>query len=71
MKTILLAGCVSALLASSAMAGNLAEPMMAPEVIAEESAASSQGFVIPLLLVALLAAVLSSSDAAPVAVIDD
>lgn len=42
-------------------AGALAEPLMEPEVIAEEAAAaSSTGFVVPLFFLVILAAAISS-----------
>lgn len=47
------------LISASAQAGGLAEPMMEPEVIAEETTASG-GFVIPLLLLAIIAVAVSS-----------
>ena len=46
-------------------AGNLAEPLLEPEVISEEAAAASAsastGFVLPLFFLVILAAALSSS----------
>ena len=54
-------------LASPAVAGGMsepvmeAEPMMEPEVVVEGSSGSSDGFVIPLMLLALLAAIASNS----------
>jgi len=53
------AGVLSAsLMASGAVhAGGMAEPLMEPEVIAEETAGTS-GFVVPLILLAVIAAVL-------------
>ena len=41
----------------AAHAGGMAEPLMEPEVIAEETAGTS-GFVVPLILLAVIAAVL-------------
>ena len=53
--------------ATSVSAGGMAEPVMAPEVIAEESSASSGGFLVPLVLLAVLVALVSNSgsEAAP------
>ena len=61
------------LTASTAFAGGMsepvmeAEPMMQPEVVVEESSGTSGGFVIPLMLLALIAAIASNSgsDASP------
>jgi hypothetical protein len=51
--------------ASTALAGNMAEPVMemAPVVVMEETSASSSsaGLIIPLILIVLIAAALSSS----------
>ena len=46
-------------LSASVQAGGIAEPMMEPEVIAEESTASG-GFIIPLLILAVIVAAVSS-----------
>ena len=54
----LVAACLS-LASAQVHAGGLAEPMMEPEVIAEEAAAGSGGFVLPLLLLVLIAAAIS------------
>jgi hypothetical protein len=55
----------SAAIAGSAMvpahAGNLAEPIMEPEIIVEESTGTGGGWVVPLILVAVIAAVASAS----------
>jgi len=48
-----------ALASNSAKAGNLAEPLLSPEVIEAESTNSS-GFIIPLVVLALLIALISS-----------
>ena len=52
-----------ALSATSATAGGMAEPIMAmePEIVMEESAGSSANVLIPLILIALIAAAMSSS----------
>lgn len=59
-KHLAAAVCSFALITGSAQAGGVAEPLMEPEVIAEESS-DSGGFLIPLLFLALLAAAISSS----------
>ena len=48
-----------ALTTNSAQAGNLAEPLVSPEVIEAETTASS-GFIIPLVILAVLVALISS-----------
>ena len=53
-----------ALAATQVNAGGLAEPMMEPEVI-EESSATSGGFIIPLVLLAIIVAVASRSGGGP------
>jgi len=62
MKKIALAAAFG-LAASTAFAGNMSEPVMemAPVVVMEETAASSSGagLIIPLILVALVAAALA------------
>jgi hypothetical protein len=58
MKNVMLAGVV-VMMAGSAMAGGLAEPVMEAEVV-EAKAASSAGIIIPLLLLVLIAAALAS-----------
>ncbi|MEL7026525.1 MAG: hypothetical protein AAGO57_04740 [Pseudomonadota bacterium] len=51
----------AALVAGQAQAGNLAEPILSPEVIAEESSDTS-GFIIPLVLLAIIAAIIAFGD---------
>ncbi len=69
MKKTLIAGFIAATLATGAIAGGMA-PMidMAPEALEETTAGSSSsaGLIIPLILIALIAAALSSSDPVPV-----
>ncbi|MEM6277547.1 MAG: hypothetical protein AAF714_11420 [Pseudomonadota bacterium] len=56
MKKLVLAAALSGV-ASFAAAGNMEEPMMEPEVIIEtvEEAGSSNGLIIPLIIIALIA----------------
>ena len=56
-KTIFTAAVLAGFSASTAFAGGLSEPVMEPEIIIEGSTGSSGDFVIPLLLLALVAAV--------------
>ena len=60
MKKIALAAALS-LAASSAFAGGLAQPVMEPAPVVEQSSAPSGGFLIPLLLLVLVAAAISSN----------
>jgi hypothetical protein len=64
MKKIVLAAAFAGA-ASTAFAGNMAEPVMemAPVVVMEEAAGSSSsaGLIIPLILVALIAAAVSAN----------
>ncbi len=55
-KTAILAASVAAF-STAAVAGGMEEPVMEPEIIVEESTGSNQGWVIPVLLLAVLAAV--------------
>lgn len=63
MKTV--TASVAALLigASAAFAGGMAEPIeMAPVEIVEDTGGTSAGLVVPLILIALIAAAVASSD---------
>ncbi|MFD2738378.1 hypothetical protein ACFSUD_02235 [Sulfitobacter aestuarii] len=59
MKKLVLAAALSGA-ASTAFAGSLAEPIIEAPVIVEEAAGSSSGVLIPLLLLALVAAAVAS-----------
>ena len=50
----------AAMLSAQAHAGGMAEPLMEPEVVAEE-ATTSGGFIIPLVILAVIVAAISSS----------
>lgn len=56
-KTVFTLTALAALSASAAVAGGMSEPVMEPAVVVEETTGSSGDFVIPLLLLALIAAV--------------
>ncbi|WP_424972206.1 hypothetical protein [Dinoroseobacter sp. S76] len=58
MKKLVLAAVLSAA-ASTAFAGSMQEPVMEMPVIVEETNSSAGGIVLPLLLIAVLAAVAS------------
>ena len=60
-KTTITLAAIAGLSASTAFAGGMAEPMMEPEVISEEAAASSGGYVLPLILLAILVGIASGS----------
>lgn len=62
MKKILLSAAAVALISGQAFAGGMAEPMMEPEVIVEEAASSSGGFILPLILLALVALALANNN---------
>jgi len=61
MKKVALAAALS-VAATTAFAGNMSEPVMEPEIIVEETTASSSGgnMFVPILLFTLLAVGLSS-----------
>lgn len=61
MRKLMGATAIIAVLGSAAYAGGLAEPTMAPEVVAEETNRSAGGILIPLLILILVAAAASSS----------
>lgn len=57
MKKLVLAAALTGA-ASTAFAGGIAEPIMEPEIIVEETAGTTAGgIVVPLILLALIAAV--------------
>ncbi|PWE33602.1 hypothetical protein DDZ14_05295 [Maritimibacter sp. 55A14] len=62
MKRIALAAAFS-LATTSAFAGNIAEPVMEPEVIAEETSSSAgAGILLPVLAIVLVAAAVAIAD---------
>ncbi len=59
-RTIAAASLAGALMAGQAGADGFAQPLMEPEVIAEDTATTSAGgIIVPLLLLAIIAAVTS------------
>lgn len=61
MRRLLLSGTAAlALSAGTAFAGGLAEPIMAPEVVAAQTGSSAAGIVVPILLLLLIAAAASA-----------
>jgi hypothetical protein len=65
MKKVALAAALS-LATTSAFAGGAVEPMMEPEVVAKETSSSSQGILIPLFMLVLIAAAISAHSSTPV-----
>jgi len=59
MKKIALAAALS-VAASTAFAGNMAEPVMEPEIIIEETSSSNGGIIVPLIFLVLIAAAVAS-----------
>lgn len=59
-KTVFTLAAIAGFSASAAFAGGMSEPVMEPEVVVEESTGSSGDFVLPLLLLAIVAAVASN-----------
>ncbi|TLP65675.1 hypothetical protein FEE96_09205 [Parasedimentitalea maritima] len=60
MKKLVLAAALSGA-ASTAFAGSYAEPQVEPPVIIEEAGSSSNGILLPLLLLVLVGAAVASS----------
>jgi hypothetical protein len=60
MKKFAIVAIVS-MAATSAIAGGPVEPIMEPEVIVEETATSPGGIIVPLVLLAVIAAVAATS----------
>ena len=56
MKKLVLAAALAAA-ASTASAGNMAEPMMEPAVIVEEAGSLSNGVLLPLIMLAAVVAI--------------
>lgn len=59
MKKLVLAAALTAA-ASTAYAGNITEPVVEAPVIVEETGGSSQGIVLPLVLLVLIAAAVAN-----------
>lgn len=59
-KTVFTLAAIAGFSASAAVAGGMDEPVMEPEIIVEESTGSSGGFVLPLMLIAIVAAIASA-----------
>ena len=59
MKKIALAAALSAF-ASASLAGSLAEPVVEPVIIEEDTAGSNAGWVVPVVLLALIAVAAAS-----------
>jgi hypothetical protein len=61
MKKLVIAAAVVAATASAAFAGTPAEPIIEAPVIVEAAEGSSQGIILPLILLVLVAAAVASS----------
>lgn len=60
MKKLVLAAAFTAA-ASTAFAGNLSEPVVEAPVIVEQATGTSQGIILPLILLVLVAAAVASN----------
>ncbi len=71
-KTLSTATAIVLIAASPVLAGGMAEPIMEPEVIVEETAAGTGGgWVVPLVLIALVAAVAAASGSSDNPIVPD
>jgi hypothetical protein len=71
-KTLTTAAAIVLVAASPVFAGGMAEPIMEPEVIVEETAAGTGGgWVVPLVLIALVAAVAAASGSSATPIVPD
>ena len=64
MKKLLAASAMSLALVSAANAGGVAEPVMEPVVIVEDTSSSAGGLVVPILALLLIALVLHGGSGA-------
>ena len=60
MKTLLAAATALALVAGPALSGGMSEPVMEPEVVETKATSGSQDIIIPILLLAIVAAAASN-----------
>ena len=70
-KTLITGAIIFGLTAQSAFAGNLVEPTMEPEVIAETTTSSGGSMLVPILLLVLIAAAAASGGSEPQLVASD
>ena len=61
MKKLIAAALISSM-ALPAFAGGMAEPMVEPEVIAEDTSSTSAGILVPILLLILIAVAVSNNN---------
>ena len=61
MKKLVLVAAVLAVASTAAYAGNIAEPIIEAPVIVEETGGSSEGILLPLILLVLVAAAVAGS----------
>lgn len=62
---ILKAAALAALVASPSFAGGIAEPVIEPEVVAQDAGSSSAGILVPLLLLVLVGIAVSGGGSNP------
>ena len=62
MRRLFVTTSVVALLGLPAFAGGVAEPVMEPNVVVQDTTSSASGIVVPLLLLLLIAAAVAGSD---------
>jgi len=60
MKKLALAAVLSAVASTSAFAGGLEEPIVEPVIIEEDTSGTNAGWVVPVVLLALIAVAASS-----------
>lgn len=62
---ILKAAALAAFVASPSFAGGIAEPVIEPEVVAQDAGSSSAGILVPLLLLVLVGIAVSGGGSNP------
>ena len=60
MKKTLLASAAIAMAATPALSGGYVEPIVEPEIIIEDTASTSAGIIVPLMLLVLIAVAIAS-----------
>jgi hypothetical protein len=70
-KTLITGAMICSLTATNAFAGNLAEPVMEPEIVVTETGSSGGSMLVPILLIVLMAAAVANGGGEPVAIPSD
>ena len=65
MKNIIAASAIVLALTTAGHAGGVAEPVIAPVIIAEDTSSSSDGLLVPILALILIGIAISGGGAAP------